>query len=64
MIFNYETPGPEATRLVGTITDGEEVNTFECPILFVDGEQDLEATIAKMQSIHESAKLAEQALGS
>lgn len=55
MTFDYVMPEEGATRLFGTLTDKGHSYPFECPILYVDGVMDLEATLARMEEIHDQA---------
>jgi len=53
--INYSEPAANATHLEGTWETDSSSGTFIAPITYVDGNQDIEATVEKMKTIQQTA---------
>lgn len=51
----YDTPASDARYLKGTWSSDSASGTFQAPIIYVDGVQDIDATVEKMKTIQQQA---------
>jgi hypothetical protein len=53
--LTYTTPSSDAAHLEGTWQSDSNSGTFTTPIIYVDGVQDIDATVEKMKTIQQQA---------
>jgi len=53
--LTYTNPAPDATHLEGTWESASASGTFTTPIIYVNGAQDIDATVEKMKTVHQQA---------
>lgn len=53
--LTYTNPAPDATHLEGVWESASVSGTFTTPIIYVDGVQDIAATVEKMKAIQQQA---------
>jgi hypothetical protein len=53
--LTYTNPELDATHLTGTWQAGNKSGDFTLPIIYVDGVQDIDATVEKMKRVHQQA---------
>ena len=51
----YDNPASDATYLEGAWSGGDASGTFKTPIIYVDGVQDIDATVEKFKAKQQQA---------